>query len=579
MPSAVGERHRRASWKQPLPNGARVPLAPRAADTRMPTDATSITLRDGIADAEGAGRIALVGGERLAPHRDRIAAWARRHALGLLALGVIVLCSFVLVLIAAEGPSVIAASTRADFFPGWMAGPLSGIWPSGFLLGTAALKVLFTAAVFLMWGCYALGMRRIAALGARWVIGAIVAVQVIFFLSPPLTLTDVFNYINYARMDVVHNLNPYATIPALEPHSDPSFALSNWHDLLSPYGPLFTIASFAVAPLGVAAAFWVAKGALALLSLAVLGLVWKCARLLDRDPVEAIVFVGLNPIVLIWGIGGDHNDVYMVFFIMLACWLLLRSRAPRRAASGAAEAPDGEQPRDGVQAVEDARPPAGTLGTLRSWIVPLALSEIAAGAALAASVFVKASAAIVVPVILASLLRTPRRLTQTLIGGIAGTLVLGTISYLVFGAHVPSDLTQGSLVTGLSTPNLLGLALGLGGETETLRKLVALALIAAVALCCLLAWRRREFVTPAGWATLALLVGLAWVLPWYVSWALPLVALSSSSRLRIATAVFSVYLILVWIPTASDWTGAIGLRPEKTSLGQQHQQVVRELLN
>lgn len=562
MPSAAG-------------GGAR-PLAPRAADTRMPTDATSISLRDGIAEAEGAGRLAL----RLAPQRERIAAWARHHALGLLALGAIVICSLVLVLIAAEGPSVIAASTRADFFPGWMAGPLSGIWPPGFLLGSAALKILFTAAILLMWGCYALGMKRIAALGAGWVIGAIIVVQLIFFLSPPLTLTDVFNYINYARMDVVHNLNPYATIPALEPHSDPSFALSNWHDLLSPYGPLFTIAAFAVAPLSVAVAFWVAKGALALLSLAVLWLVWKCARLLDRDPVEAIVFAGLNPIVLVWGIGGDHNDVYMIFFIMLACWLLLRSRASRRAAPGAAQAPDGAQPADGgVQAVDEARPRAGALGTLHAWIVPLALSEIAAGAALAASVFVKASAAIVVPVILASLIRTPRRLMQTLIGGVAGTLALGAISYLVFGAHVPSDLTQGSLVTGLSTPNLLGLALGLGGETEALRKLLALALIAAVALCCLLAWRRREFVTPAGWATLALLVGLAWVLPWYVSWALPLVALSGSRRLRIATAVFSLYLILVWIPTASDWTGAIGLRPEKTSLGQQHQQVVRELLN
>ena len=30
-------------------------------------------------------------------------------------------------------------------------------------------------------------------------------------------------------MGVIDHLNPYTTIPALEPHSDPSFALSNWH--------------------------------------------------------------------------------------------------------------------------------------------------------------------------------------------------------------------------------------------------------------------------------------------------------------------------------------------------------------
>ena len=90
----------------------------------------------------------------------------------------------------------------------------------------------------------------------------------IFLLAPPLALTDIFNYINYGRMEVVHHLNPYTTIPILEPHSDPSYALSNWHQLLSPYGPLFTLLTFAVVPLGVAASFWVLKVLLAAASLA-----------------------------------------------------------------------------------------------------------------------------------------------------------------------------------------------------------------------------------------------------------------------------------------------------------------------
>ena len=104
-------------------------------------------------------------------------------------------------------------------------------------------------------------------LRARWAIAAIVAVHAIFFLAPPLALTDIFNYINYGRMEVVHHLNPYTTIPVLEPHNDPSYTLSNWHQLLSPYGPLFTILTFAVVPLGVAASFWTLKGLLAAPSL------------------------------------------------------------------------------------------------------------------------------------------------------------------------------------------------------------------------------------------------------------------------------------------------------------------------
>jgi hypothetical protein len=521
----------------------------------MPTDATSITLRERISDPGAAAEIGLRR-TPLAPQRARLAAWMGVHALGLLCIAAIVLCSLLVVIVAAAGPSIVSATTRSDFFPGWMAGPLSGLG-SGLALGTTALKVCFTAAVAVMYACYALGMRRIAGLGARWVIGAILAVQLIFLLSPPLTLTDVFNYINYARMDVVHNLNPYATLPALEPHNDPAFALSNWHDLLSPYGPLFTIMTFAVASFSVAASFWAAKGALALLSLAMLALVWKCARLLHRDPIEAIAFAGLNPIVLIWGLGGDHNDVFMVFFVLLAYWLLLRC-------------PDA---RSGVMRAD------GASARIRSWLMPLAAGEIAAGAALAAAVFVKASGAIVVPVVLAALIKTPRRLLASIVGGLAAALLLAAISYLVFGSHVPSDITQGSIVTGLSMPNLLGMALGLGGETAPLRGAVGLVLVGAVIACCVLAYRRREIITPSGWATMALLLTLGWVLPWYVLWVLPFAALSSSRRLRLAVMAFGVYLILVWAPIAPEWNGAIGLHPDQTSVGQQHQRIVRQLLN
>lgn len=524
----------------------------------MPSDATSITLRDGISGPGAATERDLLRRASPAPGRARLAAWMSVNAIGLLCICAIVICSLLIVLVAAGQPSIVSATTRSDFFPGWMAGPLNGPG-SGLALSTTALKVCFTSAVALMYACYALGMRRIAGMGARWVIGAIIAVQLIFFLSPPLTLTDVFNYINYARMDVVHNLNPYATLPALEPHNDPAFALSNWHDLLSPYGPLFTIMTFVVAPLSVAASFWVAKGALALLSLATLALVWKCARLLGRDPVQAIAFAGLNPIVLIWGLGGDHNDLFMVFFLVLACWLLLRR-------------PDA---RAGVLPAL----PANGAARIRAWLIPFATNEIFAGAALAAAVFVKASGAIVVPVTLAALIKTPRRLLATVIGGVAGGLLLAAISYLVFGAHVPSDVTQGSIVTGLSLPNLLGMALGLGGETALLREAVGLALVVAVICCCALAFRRRELITPSGWATMALLVTLGWVLPWYILWALPFAALSSSKRLRMAVVAFGVYLILVWVPLAPDWSSAIGLHPDSTSVGRQHQRIVKQLLN
>ena len=103
-------------------------------------------------------------------------------------------------------------------------------------------------------------------------------------------------------------------------------------------------------------------------------------------------------------------------------------------------------------------------------------------------------------------------------------------------------------------------------------------------LCCWLAWSRRwpisdRSITASGWASVALLVTLSWVLPWYVLWVLPLAALSSSRRLRTAALVLGVYLIVAWAPASGLLWNAIDFHPEKTTLGRLHQRYVKELLN
>jgi hypothetical protein len=384
------------------------------------------------------------------------------------------------------------------------------------------------------------------------VLGAIAAAHVIYLIAPPLSLTDVFNYVNYGRMEVVHHLNPYTTIPMLEPHSDPSFFLSNWHQLLSPYGPLFTLITFAVVPLGVAGSFWALKAILVLTSLAVLALVWRCARLLGRDPVTAVVLVGLNPIVLVWGLGGDHNDFLMLLFIVLGFYLLLLARA--RAGGRERSAPGGR-------------------------LLALAAPEIGAGAAFMTAVAIKASAAVLLPVVLAGVLRSRRTVASVLLGMLAAGAVVGVASLIAFGLHIPDLNTQSRLVTNESVPNLIGLALGAGGESEAVRAAMTSLLALSIVLCCVLAWRRRDSLAAAGWASVALLVTLSWVLPWYVMWALPLAALSGSRRLRTTVLALGVYLIIAWAPASGLLWNAIGFHPDKTPLGRLHQRYVKELLN
>jgi hypothetical protein len=529
-----------------------------------------------------------------AQQRQRISAstraGSRATAIGVCALLAIVLCGALLVVCAADRPSLLSATTHTGFFPHWMAGPLGGLLP-GLTRSPTKLKYLFTGALVAMYASYLLALKYVPMLRARWAIGAVLAVHASFFLAPPLALTDVFNYVNYGRMEVVHHLNPYTTIPILEPHNDPSYYLSNWHQLLSPYGPLFTLMTFALVPLGVAASFWAIKAILAAVSLGTIFLVWRCARLLGRDPIAAIVLVGLNPIVVVWGMGGDHNDFLMVFCIVLGFYLLLRSGAwvagdqqakgsdkqeADRAMDGHAAGP---QPAVAVPPLDQPEGHGGWRGSVLAWLWPLALLEIGAGMAFVAAAAIKASGAILIPVVLAALLRAPRRLVQMILGMVVAGAIVAAASLIAFGLHVPDLSTQSRLVTDVSVPNLIGLAIGNGGETETLRAVLSGVLILTVLLCCVLAWRRRDAITASGWVTVALLVTLGWVLPWYVLWVLPLAALSGSRRLRTTALVLGVYLIIAWAPASGILWDKIGFHPEKTSLGRLHQRYVKELLN
>jgi hypothetical protein len=548
-----------------------------------------------------------------------------RVAIAAASLLAIVGISLLVVVLAANRPSFLVPATHNGYFPRWLAGPLGGLWPS-FTTGSGALKYIFTVGMVVMYAAYVLALSHVRHLRARWVIAAVVAAHVVMVLSPPLSLTDIFNYVNYGRMEIVHHLNPYATVPYYEPHSDPSFDLSNWHHLLSPYGPLFTVFTFALVPLGIAASFWVLKIVLMLASLGTIALVWACARLLGRDPRTAIVFVGLNPLVLIWGLGGDHNDFLMMLLIVGAFYLLLKARAlnppaPARVApAGTAPAglpglltPAGLHGR-GARLLRGRRPGIGALPTIgnawpagaggngaRAWpfagrrarprgdgllglVWPLAPLDVAAGTLLVTAVAIKASAAILLPVVLMALLVRPRDLAQLLVGVVGAGIILAAVTYVAFGLHIPDLSTQARLVTPVSVPNLLGLALGQGGETHAVRTVMTGFLVVGVLASAWWASRHRELgadalVTGAGWATVVLVLTLSWVLPWYVLWMLPLAILSHSRALRRTVLVLGAYLIFAWMPLQADLFRVIHFKPLGTSLGQLDQRETKQLLH
>jgi hypothetical protein len=375
-------------------------------------------------------------------------------------------------------------------FPGWLAGPFHRfdfvlLAPRG-----ALLLVTMTVAYLIVLVC-----ARSGAIPARLGIGAVVAAHVIFLLAPPLFSADVFGYVDYARLWVLHGFDPYVHVPA-DALRDPAVPFVRWRGVSTPYGPLFTLVSAPLAWLSVPAALWACKALAASLSLACCALVWRIAQRRALDPLRAVLFVGLNPLLLAYGVGGAHNDFVLLVLVLGAVLL----------------------------ALEERQFPSGALGAL--------------------AVGVKAPSAVVLPFLLLAT-RSPRR---ALAGALAGAAALLAFAFVAFEREalgfVSQIREQQQFVATHSVPNRVATLLGFATLPTGVRLLFALAFAAAVAALLWATWRERiDWLTAAGWATLALLLSTAWLVPWYVVWVLPLAAVARDPRLRGATLLFCLYVV------------------------------------
>ena len=194
---------------------------------------------------------------------------------------------------------------------------------------------------------------------------------------------------------------------------DPIYGFTTWHNLRSPYGSLFTAVTYPLAFVSIPLAYWCLKASAVLLSLGFLALVWQCARQLGRDPRYALVFVALNPIYLIYAVGGFHNDFMMLVPSMAAISFYWRAVTGR--GSGA-----------------DARDRGQIHG--------------------------RAAA----PFLLIALVTNRRRL-RFVTGAALAAVPMIALSLALFGLSIPNLSDQSSLLTDFSIPNIVGLVIGIGG--------------------------------------------------------------------------------------------------------------------
>jgi alpha-1,6-mannosyltransferase len=417
---------------------------------------------------------------------------------------------------AARGPTVYVPG-RSGGWPGWMAGPLAGLVP-------ALTPGSFEAYTLLMCLGYGLVLVSAKALSARTLAGAIVAANAILLLGPPLISQDVFGYLSFARMGVLHGLDPYTHVAAQAP-TDAIFPFIGWPGQHSPYGPLFTLASYATAPLGLAGGLWTLKAAAVAGGLAATWLSARAAALTGGSGRVAAAFVGLNPVLLELAVGGAHNDTLVLAF--LAGALMLTAGASPRFRAGAVT--------------------------------------------LAAGVGIKLTAGIALPFIVFAP-KGWRERTRTGLAALAGLALVAAIGLIGFGAHALGFLNavgeQQQLVASHSVPAETARLFGLNGTPSWWRHCYVAGFVAVVVYALWRTARGADWRVAAGWSTLALLVSTAWLLPWYAIWPLPLAAVCGDRRLRAATLVFCAYAVLIHLALADPL-----LKPPKVHVVPHHAHV------
>ncbi len=376
--------------------------------------------------------------------------------------------------------------------------------------------------------------RRISS---RWAIALTIALQLIVFVGPVLISTDVFSYIAYARMGVVHAVNPYLHGPT-SIAADPVYRYvgKDWVKVATAYGPLYTLLSYPLAPLGVVGALWGMKLEALLASAGTLALTWRCARMRGLDPKFALIVVGVNPLWVIYGLGGAHNDLIMTLFLMGAVVLTLASDHGHMAAGGGSGAEAGR-----------VAAKVGSGGHLRGEIERAFRAgprgETYAGAAVVGATLIKATGIVLLPFILLS-----RRRLASLIGAVTAAVSGALVAYVVFGIHgvdVVSALNRDAAFVGTdSFPTEIAHLLGKPGVFPIDHDLLKAGLVLIVLHLMWRTWRGYDWVAASAWTLLAIAVTSTWLLAWYMLWSLPLAAVSRDRRVLYATlAVQALFVV------------------------------------
>ena len=200
---------------------------------------------------------------------------------------------------------------------------------AGFVFTVAALSGVY----YLAWRACRAGAQASPGRQPRalWValLTSVLAANLALLWLYPIDAADIFDNIDRGRITAQYSGNPFYQTPRAHAQ-DPFFKYVAWPDYTSAYGPMWELLAAGASRLAgdsLLANVLVFK----LLNLAFyFGCVGLIAAILRRHAPEralqGVCLFAWNPWVIYETAGNGHNDIVMVFFILLGMWAVLRGR-------------------------------------------------------------------------------------------------------------------------------------------------------------------------------------------------------------------------------------------------------------
>jgi len=195
----------------------------------------------------------------------------------------------------------------------------------GLISGTIVVGLLLLFSVIYIW---IIKKEKEIFKNTKHVLIFISIISFVFMLILPYLSSDIYYYIGDSWVLAKYGQNPYYTsVGELEEAGINDEILNNtgyWKNTTSVYGPLWNIFSSILVSLSfgnITVALFIFKIASYLIHVLNSYLIYKITK-----SKKYMLIYGLNPLVLIEFLSNVHNDIYLVLFILLALYFLVRKK-------------------------------------------------------------------------------------------------------------------------------------------------------------------------------------------------------------------------------------------------------------